>query len=551
MNKINLNIFCIFLLLLPEVCFAARLTATVDRNQVDLDDIINLRLRIDQTNVSPPDLAALKSDFHLLGSSQNARHSWHNGQGQSLTEWHIQLTPKRMGQLLIPPIKVAQQLSNPITIHVQAGATQQQRILKVTLIPQQQNVYVRAQLLLTVQLMTSESGLQNARLRELKLDNASVTKIGEEQYNRIIQGINIIFFERRYAIFPQSSGELRIPPQHFSATLPLPHQQLSGWFISRPGKPVQIKSKPLTIKVLPHPPSFKGSHWLPAQRVQVNEKWSSDPTQLKIGDSITRIIEISVTAQPGVQIPAITMNAVAQLKIYPDKPVLQTQIAQEHVIGQRIEKIALIPLTTNPVLLPEIRLPWWNTQTDQQEIVIIPAREIRAIATQSHPNPLSDTTADHLFVEPPLYSLPWPWMGATGALLLFWVATMLLWWRQKPFPKPQNKVSITTRSNEQKMWQQLQHHWQNGTLYEQRQAILAWVKAAEKNKPINSALSEYIETILNNYNQALFKDATAPPTITPEMRQKWLAHLKQLRRKKDAPAEAAGQQLLPPLYPTS
>jgi hypothetical protein len=100
------------------------------------------------------------------------------------------------------------------------------------------------------------------------------------------------------------------------------------------------------------------------------------------------------------------------------------------MVAFREEKIALIPSEAGAYQLPEIKVPWWNTQTDQMEIAIIPAKTIQAIAlpgaskSNSTTQPILEGTAAPE-VSDTSGEKQYAWMGLSAFLLLGWVLTTL------------------------------------------------------------------------------------------------------------------------------
>jgi hypothetical protein len=115
----------------------------------------------------------------------------------------------------------------------------------------------------------------------------------------------------------------------------------------------------------------------------------------------------------------------------------------------RQEKIAIVSSRPGRFELPAIEIPWWNTETGQQQLARIPARSIEVSAaadTQPLPAPLPLGPDPAVSVSPPAEIVQqgdtagfWPWLSVV--LVLGWLTTAFLWWRQRhrrePVPEPQ------------------------------------------------------------------------------------------------------------------
>ena len=73
------------LALLPALSLAGDVSATLDRNDVQLGETVTLNVRVNGQGmgVAAPDLGALNRDFQILGNSQNSSYSMVNGKASA------------------------------------------------------------------------------------------------------------------------------------------------------------------------------------------------------------------------------------------------------------------------------------------------------------------------------------------------------------------------------------------------------------------------------------------------------------------------------------
>ena len=102
----------------------AKITASVDRNQIAPGESFQLILTTEGNFNNVPDLSALNQDFSLLASGQTSETTIINGVTHSRTQWTIALSPKREGEIIIPAIRIDNQFSDPLKIDVVAAAQQ-------------------------------------------------------------------------------------------------------------------------------------------------------------------------------------------------------------------------------------------------------------------------------------------------------------------------------------------------------------------------------------------------------------------------------------------
>ncbi|MES9901424.1 MAG: BatD family protein, partial [Sedimenticola sp.] len=155
-NKASILSFSLLLLLLllPVVASAA-VEASLDRQMIREGETVQLTIEVEGQSNSQPDTTPLERDFDLLGTSSNSRLSIVNGRADARTTWTIVLSPKRMGELEIPPLVVGAQQSPPLKLQVERASAptvdeSADIFIESEIVPE--SPYVQAQLLLRVQL---------------------------------------------------------------------------------------------------------------------------------------------------------------------------------------------------------------------------------------------------------------------------------------------------------------------------------------------------------------------------------------------------------------
>ena len=150
-----------FFLLTSSIVHADALTAAVDRTQLGKGETLALLVTFDGQTTSEPDFTPLNDDFDVLSQSQKSKFSMINGSSTSLTEWHLELLPRRMGELVIPSLSFKGVASNPISLQIEdqpqtstSTSTSNQPIFVETELDKS-SAYVQEQLLLTLRLISS------------------------------------------------------------------------------------------------------------------------------------------------------------------------------------------------------------------------------------------------------------------------------------------------------------------------------------------------------------------------------------------------------------
>ncbi|AMO69704.1 hypothetical protein DOK_15484 [gamma proteobacterium BDW918] len=359
----------------PSAFAETNVRASVDRQQISSEETFTLSLVADSILFSgEPDVSALEKDFHIINRQQSSRTNIINGKVNSSRQWDYTLAPKREGTLTIPAIPMGKFQTRALTISVDKanrqtrGANGDSVYLESDITPR--SAYVQAELQYTVKIFTSINFL-DASLEAPEVENAVVEATGEQRYQTLVDGRYYQVIERRYSIYPQTSGELSIPALTLQA-------RVEGYRPSMldPGRLVVKRSQEHHLNIKPPPAEFKGAVWLPAKKLVLAESWSKDPNSIQIGDSITRTVNIQAKGLLGSQLPALPTYTLNKAKLYPDQAKIEQGDEQSEWSGVRSESVAIIPTEAGELVLPEVRIPWWNTTTNKPEVAVLPERRI-------------------------------------------------------------------------------------------------------------------------------------------------------------------------------
>ncbi len=372
------NLLPLLLLTASTLSWAA-LTATVDRSVIDSNETLQLVIRYDgQVMTGQPDFSPLENDFEILSNNRQQQYSWVNGQSESYTDWTMVLMPKRTGLILIPSLNFKKDISNAVEIRVRSASAAttgagKQPIYTETLVDKE-SVHIQEQLVLTHRLYTSVQ-LSDLSLSDLNVPDAIMQKIGDNQFQKIINGRNYLIVEVKYALFPQVAGKLVIPALRFGAYESNGRSQFGG-FTNR-GTRIFRSTESKTIDVMVRPAHIAADQWMPSSEVQLAEQWSTDLNNLTVGEPVTRAIAISAAGLTGAQITPIQMIESDDYKIYPDQPQLQEQAKGSTIVGTRTETLAMVPGRAGEITFPAINVKWWDTVNQRMQTASLAAKTVR------------------------------------------------------------------------------------------------------------------------------------------------------------------------------
>lgn len=564
----SILIVTFLMLMLSPIPALAAFTASVDRSVITRNETLNLTLRVDgQSFRSQPDVTPLKKDFDILGSQHSSQFQMINGKTESWTDWIITLAPKRTGAITIPALSFNGETSAPIPVDVRHGNTTADNTDNISPVFMQtslsrQELYVQQQTVLTLKIYYTARLVGDSSLTPLEVNGAIVQQLGDvKKYEELVNGRRYGVFEVQYAINPQESGTLTIPALNFTSSIATggdPYNNFFSMHSMQWARPVHAQSAEITLDVKPVPDDYPANTpWLPAQNLHLTQRWSSNPDNLKVGDSITRTLTIEAEGLAAAQLPPVTLPAVSGLKTYSDQAQNEDLSGPTGIIGKRTEAIALVPTHAGTITLPAVQYTWFNTTTNKIEQAIVPATTItvapgNALATLTRSSVSTAATAPDEVPTPAHTTLdsgtavieqesPWHWIIATAVFALLWLVT--LGWHianrknrqilknEAPDNRPSSRIS--ENPEEKVAFQQLQQACQSNDLLQIKRQFIVWAGSFHHldnlyslSAAANSFDHQELRDLLDSLEQSLYSgkpghvfDSAQLQTIVSDLRK--------------------------------
>ena len=501
--KLNLRRLLIILTLCLATMVAsdsyAALTAKVDRTVLDSNETLRAELRYDgQVFTGEPDFGPLTKDFEVLSNSRQQNYSNVNGKTESYTAWTLELRPKRAGILLIPSLTFKKEVSNAIELRVRAAPSNSsanpgtQPIYTETTVDAN-TPYVGQQIILTHRLYTSVQ-LRDFALSELAIDKAVLHRLGDTQYQKVINGRNYLVLEVKYAIFPQSEGPLIIPSLRFGA-YEVNNRSQFGVFNNR-GNQIIRDTEPKSLEVAARPPQASIDGWMPSTSVTMEQRWSGDIDSVTVGEPVTRTITIRAEGLSAAQITPLQEPQGNNYRGYPDQPQLDEIVTTNGLTATRIESLALVPNNSGEITLPAVELIWWDTNSNKRRVASLPS-----ITLQVSPSENNDIAANNNNVmegandamttlaseaSEPKVSFMTNLSLALNALLMTLIVTLLIGRKRKALAARSQQAALSSDSARLNLKQQLraiESEAKDDNLMAMREAILRWGKTLFAENP--------------------------------------------------------------------
>lgn len=441
----------------------ATVTATLDRDVVTPGETVQLTLERDSNGSGKPDLAPLERDFDVMGTSTGRSVQFVNGAISARVQVQLTLAPKHTGIITIPALRWNGEQSAPVQLRVadagggsgrggDAGNPAAARTPHVFLTAELDDAqpYVLAPAVLTVRLHTDVAVYQASLELPANADVVAQPLGKDRQLTESREGRQFQVVERRFLLFPQKSGTLSLEGPVLDAQVAQADNDLFGGdplfgrtfgqMLQR-ARPLRLHGDPIELQVRPRPPEWRGNDWLPARRVTIEETWQPGDAQVKAGEPLTRHLTLKVQGQTASQLPDLgaAMQLPDGLRAYPDQPKLDSGLDGDAVVATREQDIALIAGKAGRYVLPEVRVPWWDTAANQARVAVLPARTLEVLpAAGGAASPGSDAPVVSLSpstsapsaapATPPASTIasdPWRWVSL--GLGILWIATLGGW----------------------------------------------------------------------------------------------------------------------------
>ena len=466
---------------------AADISAQLDRERIVQGETVTLVIQTDDPQLNlDGDFSLLDKDFEVLDRRSETQMSIVNGQQSAVVRLMLTLEPRRSGELTIPAMRFGAATTAPLGLQVDAAPEPEPGeaptvFIEVEVDPKTGPYYVHAQLRLTVRVFYQQS-LSEAAISPPEPASASVRLLDEVPFQAERKGVRFRVLERHYAVFPERSGPMQIPPMKLSGRL-VERRSDRLWQPTVRGRRIEVASEPLELVIQPKPPAFSGQSWLPARSLELTQTVSASDT-LIVGEPVTRTIMVDAVGLEENMITQPPWPDVPDVRIYPDQPQGISRNDGKWVLGHKEFRYAVVPEKEGELVLPQLSLHWWDTLNDRQQTAVLPEQRLRVLpSTLAPPAPAADVTAAGTVeggaASAPL-SKPAPtagdWNGLTFLFASLWLVTLALLFRRQRGMHTQRAVTTPAEQKESEVQQELKQACTANDAARVRRALSRWLR---------------------------------------------------------------------------
>ena len=420
---IRILLSLILIIIAPSVMALSQVEASIEKNPVIEGEYFVLNITADDDlNAGALNTSALLENFIVGRTSVGRSTQMVNFNTTKETRWQVLIAAKSSGNITIPAFNIEGVSSSEIVLQVAPAGSkpQESQNLYIEASTNVDEAYVGQLINYKVKLYLAVE-LQRGVLSAPVVKGAQIKQIGEDtDSTEIVNGRRFRVIERNYGIVAGLPGEIIIDGATFSGDVLIETQRRGGMFGFNESIPMQTEADRKVIQINSYPPSYQGE-WLVSDLVSLREVWPDTQTTFEAGSPITRTISLIAMNVDENSLPELAMPTTEGLRVYPEKPLRQTGIRDGQVISQYSLTAAIVPTKPGTYTLPELKVPWWNTQLKQQEYAILPAKTITVVAGEMAENALTITPQLPSYQ----YASYWPWL--TGVFATLWLITLIMW----------------------------------------------------------------------------------------------------------------------------
>lgn len=358
---------------LPALAQQQRVEVQLSAQRVSIDESVILSIRAYSIDAEL-DASALGVDFDVTQRSSSRQITIENGKRTSVVEWVLELIPKRTGALIVAPVIVGPAQSRPLTVLVEQPPSGVSRDLYIESSVDVSDPYVQAQVIYTLRVFQDVRFL-DASLTKSEVEGALMQQLGEERnYQENVNGRAYTVSEIRYSVFPQRSGKLTIPSPILKAVVAVNKNQVPNTRTRT--RTLTRRTGSIELNVRPRPDGLDGSWWLPAKEVKLQSEWTTPTDELVVDQPVTRTIYLMAQGAADSQLPQLLVPEVDNISIYADSPSAATSAGDNGLLSQQTNTWAVIPQVAGELVLPEVRIDWFDTKTGEARVAILPSETL-------------------------------------------------------------------------------------------------------------------------------------------------------------------------------
>ncbi len=221
--------------------------------------------------------------------------------------------------------------------------------------------------------------------KPLEFDNIQMEGAFVQTFKRTLSSMSTVnkkkyaSLEFYYIVFPYQTGELTFPAIEIKANIP-PEGDYKG-------QDIILKTEALTILVEEVPNGYDEEKWMVATDVRLENSWSEDLSQVKIGDVLIRKITTRANGTLPSFIDAPAVEEVQFASLYAQEPTFTDLRDDKSVNGKREDTYSYLLEKEGEFTIPSLEVSWFNPalgkfykrELPEYKIMVLPNPEMASL----------------------------------------------------------------------------------------------------------------------------------------------------------------------------
>lgn len=224
---------------------------------------------------------------------------------------------------------------------------------------------------LEVEVATNRWFSRGTRIKDFEIDGSVVYLASKNSTNstRRMGGTTWSVQSWEISFYPQRAGPIIIPPIELFISVNAENNQTIEGELTLPSIKVDISVLEAMSDV---------KDWLAATDLSLTEHYQGLKENYRAGDAITRTLRIKAESFPAMMLPVLPFDPIEGLASYQTQAKIYEQSNRGQLVGHREQTIIYTIEKDGQYTLPAYEIDWWNINTQQHEVIQLPAYELRA-----------------------------------------------------------------------------------------------------------------------------------------------------------------------------
>ena len=254
-------------------------------------------------------------------------------------------------------------------LSLSAMATGGEVVLRARLTPQQ--AWIGQRVILQVDVLAADAWTQITDFGRITMPGAYVLPPQDQgvRLQETIAGVNHAGQRYELFIYPQRAGELQLKADPIEV-------RVRALGIDADETLHTVSLPPLTITSVAPPGAEDMEGLISTRELTAEQTWEPLHTELKVGDSIRRIVRLRAADVPGMAFPPLRFSPVEGLGVYPDEARVEDAYHRGMLSGMRTESVTYLAERAGDFNLPDITLTWWDTAGEKLRRIELPGLQL-------------------------------------------------------------------------------------------------------------------------------------------------------------------------------